>query len=191
MAEHSGSVRIITGRWRGRRLRFPAIEGLRPTSDRRRETLFNWLGADLSGQCCLDLFAGSGALGFEAASRGADCVVLVEASRKVARALERSRTDLAADTIAIHTLPAARYLQRPPGSFDIVFIDPPFARPTLAEEILPVLDGQWLAPGAHVYLEVDARREPPIIPPGWQLHREMTGGDAHGLLYVTADAKES
>jgi len=185
MAQRAGTVRIIAGRWRGRRLRFPDADGLRPTSDRRRETLFNWLGADLSGLRCLDLFAGSGALGFEAASRGAERVILVEASRTAARALERSRSDLDAAAVEVHARPAARYLQGAPDArFDVVFIDPPFVRPGLAAEVLPVLNKHWLAPGARVYIEIDARQDPPAVPAGWHLHREMTGGDAHGLLYV-------
>lgn len=181
------SVRIIGGLWRGRRLRFPGAPGLRPTSDRRRETLFNWLAPDLPGARCLDLFAGSGALGFEALSRGAAMVVLVEASREVAAALAENRRELAAeDRAEIVHAQAARYLGRSAQPFDIVFLDPPFAKPVLAGETLERLAAGWLAPGALVYLELAARAERPRIPPGWQLRREQAAGDAHMLL-LTVD----
>ena len=178
------SVRIIAGDWRGRRIRFPAAPGLRPTSDRRRETLFNWLAPDLPGARCLDLFAGSGALGFEAASRGAARVVLVESSREVAAALAASRRALGAEsrTEVIHAR-ATRYLARAAEPFDIVFLDPPFAQPALVGDACQRLASGWLAPGAWVYLEVAAHEERPRVPEQWQLRRELASGDAHALLY--------
>lgn len=183
------SVRIIGGDWRGRRLRFPAAPGLRPTSDRRRETLFNWLAPDLSGARCLDLFAGSGALGFEAASRGAARVVLVEASREVAAALGANRRALDAETRTevIHAR-ATRFLARAPEPFDIVFIDPPFAQPALVGDACERLDRGWLAPAARIYLEVAAHDPRPAIPGAWRLHRELASGDAHALLFATGTA---
>lgn len=181
----SNSVRIIGGEWRGRRVRFPAAPGLRPSSDRRRETLFNWLAPDVEGARCLDLFAGSGALGLEAASRGARHVVLVEASREVAAALAESVRSLGAEQrVRVVHAQVARYLNRTPERFDIAFLDPPFARPRLAAGALERLDAGWLAPGARVYLEVAARAERPTIPPGWALLRETAAGDAHALLYA-------
>ncbi|MEX1080458.1 MAG: 16S rRNA (guanine(966)-N(2))-methyltransferase RsmD [Halofilum sp. (in: g-proteobacteria)] len=176
-------VRIIGGAWRGRRIHFPAAPGLRPTSDRRRETLFNWLSGDLEGARCLDLFAGSGALGFEAASRGAAEVVLVEASREVAAALAANGRGLAAEHLRVVHARAARYLTRDPEPFDLVFIDPPFQQPELAADTLERLTGGWLAPGARVYLEVAAHGLRPAIPSGWRVAREATGGDAHALLF--------
>lgn len=181
----SNTVRIIGGEWRGRRLRFPAAPGLRPTADRRRETLFNWLAGDLEGAWCLDLFAGSGALGFEAASRGAARVVLVDASREVTAALAASARVLDPERLQVVHARAARYLSRTPEPFDLVFVDPPFAQPRLAADALRRLGEGWLAPGARVYLELPARAEIPHVPESWSLRREASGGDAHGLLFDT------
>lgn len=183
------SVRIIGGDWRGRRLHFPGAPGLRPTSDRRRETLFNWLAPELAGARCLDLFAGSGALGFEAASRGAARVVQVEASREVAAALADSARALAAGgRVQVVHARAARYLGRSPEPFDIVFLDPPFARTGLVAGTCARLEPGWLAPGARVYLELAAHADPPALPPHWSLHRELGGGDARALLYIVGPA---
>jgi 16S rRNA (guanine966-N2)-methyltransferase len=182
--QRSNAVRIIGGAWRGRRIHFPGAPGLRPTADRRRETLFNWLAFDLEGARCLDLFAGSGALGFEAASRGAATVVMVEASREVAAALAATRDQFGADGVQVVHAQMARYLNRAPQRFDVVFLDPPFAQPRLAEDACRRLaDGGWLAPGAHIYLEVAAHADRPVIPVDWVVDREKTGGDAHALLY--------
>lgn len=183
-------VRIIGGTWRGRRIHFPAAPGLRPTSDRRRETLFNWLTGELEGVRCLDLFAGSGALGFEAGSRGAAEVVLVEASREVAAALGANARALDPDCVRVVHARAARYLNRDPEPFDLVFIDPPFQQPQLAADTLRRLTRGWLADGARVYLEIAAHGQRPAIPPGWRLAREATGGDAHALLFDTAAGPE-
>lgn len=185
--QRSNAVRIIGGAWRGRRIHFPGAPGLRPTADRRRETLFNWLASDLEGARCLDLFAGSGALGFEAASRGAASVVMVEASREVAAALAATRDGLGADTVQVVHAQMARYLNREPQAFDVVFLDPPFAQPRLAEDACRrLVEGGWLASGARIYLEVAAHAERPAVPVDWEVNREKTGGDAHALLYSTA-----
>ncbi len=187
MAKRRGAgVRVIGGSWRGRRIHFPAAPGLRPTSDRRRETLFNWLAGELERARCLDLFAGSGALGFEAGSRGAAEVVLVEASREVAAALGANAREFDPERLQVVHARVARYLNRVPQAFDIVFIDPPFQQPRLAADTLRRLTGGWLADGARVYLEIAAHGQRPAIPPGWRLAREATGGDAHALLFETA-----
>lgn len=186
--QRRNAVRIVGGAWRGRRIHFPAAPGLRPTSDRRRETLFNWLSGDLADARCLDLFAGSGALGLEAASRGAASVVLVEAARGVAAALSASARELDEQRLRVVHTPAARYLGREPETFDVVFIDPPFDQPRLAADALKRLTRGWLAAGARVYLEVAARGPDPGVPGDWQLAREMTAGDAHGRLYDTPGA---
>jgi len=120
-------VRIIAGEWRSRLIRFPPAAQLRPTPDRVRETLFNWLGQRLDGLACLDLFAGSGALGFEALSRGARRVVMVERDRTVAAALRESARDLGATGAEIHESDALAWLARSRETFDVVFLDPPFA----------------------------------------------------------------
>jgi 16S rRNA (guanine966-N2)-methyltransferase len=146
-----GRVRIVGGRWRSRLLEVPARPGLRPTPDRVRETLFNWLGQRLDGCACLDLFAGSGALGFEAASRGAARVVLVESDRVVLEALRASRDRLEAREVEIVAGDALEYLARRGERFDVVFLDPPFrqnALPALLAKLPP-----RLKPGARVYLE--------------------------------------
>jgi 16S rRNA (guanine966-N2)-methyltransferase len=146
-----GRVRIVGGEWRGRRIAVPARAGVRPTPDRVRETLFNWLGQRLDGAACLDLYAGSGALGFEAASRGAARVVMVEADRGVAAALGRSREQLAAAAVEIVTGDALEFLARSGERFDVVFLDPPFrqnALPALLAALPP-----RLRRGARVYVE--------------------------------------
>lgn len=183
------SIRVIGGRWRGRRLRFPAVEGVRPTPERLRETLFNWLGRDVEGARCLDLFAGSGALTFEAASRGAARATAIDASRAVTRALARNAQTLeAGDAIEVVQARVARYLQRSPAPADIVFVDAPFAYPEWADAALARLaEAGWLAPCALVYVEASAHGRAPIIPAAWQRVRRQRAGDAQALL-LRADA---
>jgi 16S rRNA (guanine966-N2)-methyltransferase len=143
------SVRIIGGGWRGRRVSFPDIPGLRPTPDRVRETLFNWLQSAIAGTRCLDLFAGSGALGLEALSRGAQEIVFVEQAVAAARALQEQLIRLGARTKGqVVEMGAARYLRSVPQAFDIVFLDPPFGRNALAEYIPLLVQGHWLKPGS-------------------------------------------
>ena len=141
-------VRIIGGQWRSRLVQFPDTAGLRPTPDRVRETLFNWLGQRLDGLACLDLFAGSGALGFEALSRGARRVVMVERDRAVVAALRASATKLEAANLDIVESDALRYLENARERFDVVFIDPPYAE-NLAPVVMPRL-APHLAEGARV-----------------------------------------
>ena len=148
------SVRIIGGGWRGRRVNFPDLPGLRPTPDRVRETLFNWLQHDIGGARCLDLFAGSGALGLEALSRGAREVVFVEQAVAAARGLQEQLKRLGGAAMGqVLEMGATRFLRTPGAPFDIVFLDPPFGRDALAEYV-PMLDtGNWLKVGGLVYLE--------------------------------------
>jgi 16S rRNA (guanine966-N2)-methyltransferase len=146
-----GRVRIVGGKWRSRRIRVPERPGLRPTPDRVRETLFNWLGQDLAGLVCLDLFAGSGALGFEAASRRAARVVLVESDRPALAVLAESRSALGAAQVEIIAGDALAYLARSRERFDVVFLDPPF-RQNAVPDLLARLPPR-LAPGARVYAE--------------------------------------
>ena len=151
------TVRIIGGAWKRRQLRFPDALGLRPTPDRVRETLFNWLGQDLSGRRCLDLFAGSGALGFEAASRGAARVVMVEQSPAVAAALENNARVLAAGNrlriVRGDALKSAPSLSSAEARFDVVFLDPPFRQGWL-ERLTPLLPG-LLADDGDLYVEAE------------------------------------
>jgi len=188
---HSGEVRIIGGQWRRRRLPFPAHAALRPTPDRLRETLFNWLMPSLAGARCLDLFAGSGALGLEALSRGAERAVLVEADAQVARALRDNAARLGAHTAEVLATSALDYLRGPASPpFHIVFLDPPFDSPLLAD-CLPLLTARWLAADARVYIERPATQAgiaPANLPPTWRLWRETRAGQAHGALYrVSSD----
>lgn len=148
------SVRIIGGEWRRRILRFPAAADLRPTPDRVRETLFNWLGQDLSGAACLDLFAGSGALGFEAASRGASRVVLVEHSLHALQALESNARLLGiGERLQIVRADAQRFLAAGVGRFDVLFLDPPFHQGWI-ERLAPMLAGV-LSDDAAIYVEAE------------------------------------
>jgi 16S rRNA (guanine966-N2)-methyltransferase len=179
------SVRIIGGGWRGRRISFPDIPGLRPTPDRVRETLFNWLQHAVAGARCLDLFAGSGALGLEALSRGAKELVFVEQAVAASRTLQEQLTRLgAAPKGRVVEMGAARYLRTPaqpgapaPAPFDIVFLDPPFGRGLLAEYV-PMLDaGNWVNPGGLVYLENEKADGAPALPPHWELLKSKSAGE--------------
>jgi 16S rRNA (guanine966-N2)-methyltransferase len=164
-------VRIIGGAWRSRVIRFPSHNALRPTPDRVRETIFNWLGQDLTGKSCLDLFAGSGALGFEAASRGARRVVMVERDAAVFRALQASREALGAAAVALRRADAIEFLALDAELHDVVFIDPPF-RDDCWPRLSPVL-APHLAPGALVYLESAAH---PVPAAGWEIWRQGRAG---------------
>jgi 16S rRNA (guanine966-N2)-methyltransferase len=175
-----GSVRIIGGRWRGTRLPVVDAPGLRPTSDRARETLFNWLQPVLHGARVLDLFAGSGALGFEALSRGAREALLVERDPRLADLLIDTSRRLRAEAEAhVIRADALAFLRAPlHGRFDILFVDPPFADDAWPA-VLATL-GPWLADGAWLYLESPATLDPG---PVWHLHRESRTRDAHHALY--------
>jgi 16S rRNA (guanine966-N2)-methyltransferase len=158
-------VRIIGGDWRGRRLQVVDAEGLRPTPDRVRETLFNWLAPELPGARVLDAFAGAGALGFEAASRGAGRVTLVERDRRVAARLQQQAGRLDTDgRIEVVTADVLRHLQAlPPQRFDLVFVDPPYDRPRLREALLEtLLEGDHLGPDARVFVEWPGRGPLPL-----------------------------
>jgi 16S rRNA (guanine966-N2)-methyltransferase len=182
-------VRIIGGRWRGRKLRFPEAPGLRPTPDRVRETLFNWLAPVLRGARCLDCFAGSGALGFEALSRGAGSVVLLDSDPTLARYLGRLAEDLDAGAAAtVIRADAGKWLQRATGPFDVAFLDPPYAAGLLPDLLQRLSRPGLLAPGAFVYLESAAADGPPALPQGWRLHRSGRAGDVGYHLAVAPDA---
>lgn len=148
-------IRIIGGRWKRTPLPVPDADGLRPTPDRVRETLYNWLGQDLAGRRCLDLFAGTGALGFEAASRGAAQVVMVERDARLVRALAATRARLDANVIEIVQADASAWLDRPGvGHFDLILLDPPF-RSGWIERMLPRVRDR-LADGGRLYVEAEA-----------------------------------
>ena len=164
-------VRVIGGVWRSRMVTFPDLKTLRPTPDRVRETLFNWLGQDLSGRRCLDLYAGSGALGFEAASRGASEVLMVECERDVCAALEASRSALGAAQVTIVRGDALDFLRRGQGVYDVVFLDPPFAAAPW-DALFAALPGRLVAQGV-VYRESGDK---PAAPAGWQIFKQSRAG---------------
>ncbi len=170
-----GEVRIIAGAWRSRRLAFPASEGLRPTPDRVRETVFNWLAPYLPAAACLDLFAGSGAFGFEALSRAAARAVLVEKRLEVVAALRHNREQLKAGQAEIVHADAVEFLRSPAAAFDIVFLDPPYASGLLAPCVELLNSRGWLKPGAIIYLEAPQGEAPPL-PASWQPLRSKTAG---------------
>lgn len=174
---HSSRVRIIGGTWRSRFVHFPAVEALRPSPDRVRETLFNWLGQDLTGLACLDLFAGSGVLGFEAASRGATRVVMVEKDRIAAKALRENAVRLDAAAVEVVQGDALDYLRRATRQYDVVFLDPPFTGdllPVLLTAVVP-----RLAEGARVYVESG---RPLTASAPWRMLREQKAGRVHFQL---------
>jgi 16S rRNA (guanine966-N2)-methyltransferase len=184
-------LRIIGGRWRGTRIDFPRVEAIRPSPDRVRETLFNWLQPVTPGSTCLDLFAGSGALGLEALSRGAAHVTFVDREPKVGRHLSETLERLSCRDADVHVANALSFLGRPPRQYDIVFLDPPFAS-DLLERSCERLAAGWLAPGAHVYLENPADRPLPGLPAGWIVHRTKQAGQVgyHLLRNGAATAED-
>jgi 16S rRNA (guanine966-N2)-methyltransferase len=171
-------VRIIGGTWRSRVIKFPPASELRPTPDRVRETLFNWLGQRLDGLACVDLFAGSGALGFEALSRGAPRVVMVESDRAIAAALRESARDLGAAGAQVVQRDAMRFLERDGERFDVAFVDPPYGS-GLAERAMAMLPARLNA-GARVYVESAAPLE---LPAPWRALREDRAGAVRYALY--------
>lgn len=184
MARTANQLRLIGGRFRGRRLPFPDQPGLRPTPDRVRETLFNWLAPIIDGARCLDAFAGSGALGFEAVSRGAGEVVLLERSSPVARQLEANARTLGVTEMRIQQTDTLQWLAGAGQPFDIVFLDPPFADDLLAPAIARLAGNGWLAAGAHVYLETARDNGFPPLPEHWELIRDKTAGQVRYGLAV-------
>ncbi|KAA3627041.1 MAG: 16S rRNA (guanine(966)-N(2))-methyltransferase RsmD [Proteobacteria bacterium] len=166
-----GNYRIIAGEWRGRRLPIPDLPGLRPTPDRVRETLFNWLAPTLPGARCLDLFAGAGALGFEAASRGAGHVMLVDRERAVTELLRQEAVRLNAANVEIAQSEVLAFLRDTAEPCDIVFLDPPYAAQLLPATLALLHEGAWVKTGGWVYIEHDAREKPPELPIGWRYHR--------------------
>ncbi len=184
-----GRIRIIGGRWRGRQLTFPAAPGLRPTGDRIRETLFNWLQPQLPDANCLDLFAGSGALGFEALSRGAAALVSVELNSSAVQALRVNLAALGEPNCCIVAADAVTWLQTTPprNTFDIVFLDPPFAS-NLSHRVAHLLENNgWLNAHALIYIETPTHHAPGApadkLPENWQPVKQKVAGDVDYRLY--------
>jgi 16S rRNA (guanine966-N2)-methyltransferase len=170
-------LRIIGGIWRGRKIRFLPVSGLRPTPDRIRETLFNWLAPDIRGARCLDLFAGSGALSFEALSRGAQTAVMIEQSSQIITVLSENATFLKTTAAEFHCVSfpdGVAQLKFSP--FDIVFLDPPFRQQLVGLCCQWLVEHAWLKPNALIYIEAEAELDPLPLPASWQVLRSRKAG---------------
>jgi 16S rRNA (guanine966-N2)-methyltransferase len=182
----AGQLRIVAGNWRSRLLQIADVPGLRPTSERIRETLFNWLAARIHSARCLDLCAGTGALGLEALSRGAGELVFVERSTDAFRTLKSNIALLGAANAEVLNVDARRYLGGSSAKpFDIVFLDPPFTA-DLHDELCRLLAEQrWLADDARIYIEMDKDQPEPRFPDGWQVLKNKTAGKVRYMLAAT------
>lgn len=180
-------VRIIGGEWRGRKLNFPEIEGLRPTPDRVRETLFNWLAAYVPGGRCLDMFSGSGALGLEALSRGATHVTMIDNSPEVIYQLRLNIQELKSQHAELVTASMPDWLEKRSGDleiqFDIVFMDPPFHKDLASLCCLLLEQKNLLADNAMIYVETEVELADLQVPDNWELYREKTAGQVSYRLY--------
>lgn len=171
-----GIIRIIGGQWRGRKLKVPDVLNLRPTPDRVRETLFNWLAPYIVGSRCLDLFAGSGALGFEALSRGALHVVMVDDSPVVMKLLQEELQLFKAENAEIYRARVPLQLKAPIQPFNIVFLDPPFSENLLLPSCFYLEEQGFLAPGAYIYLEAREILDEKMLPANWQILKSKQAG---------------
>ena len=186
----AGQIRIIGGQWRGRKLPVPDSAGLRPTTDRVRETLFNWLAPDIQQARCLDCFAGSGALGLEALSRYAASATLLELEKAVAQQLTQNLQTLKATHAQVVQTNTLSWLAQPGEPYDIVFIDPPFRKGLLEQTLQLLEDHRWLADGALIYVESEVENGTPPVPVNWQLHREKIAGQVAYRLYRREGASQ-
>lgn len=188
-ANGQNRLRIIAGKWRGRRFAFPTSKDLRPTPDRVRETLFNWLQQRVRGSRCLDLFAGSGALGLEALSRGASEVLFIESNRQAATALQSHLTTLAVENGSVTQQDALSVIgekcQKP---YDIIFLDPPYSLNLLPECMVLLNKNGWLADNAIIYYEQTKTEKDIALPVNWTLTRAKTAGQiAYKLAFYQPD----
>jgi len=188
MSKGSNQLRIIGGEWRGRKLRFPDAPNLRPTPDRVRETIFNWLMPVINGARCLDLFAGSGALGLEALSRGAAFTTFVDTHKKATQAL-KAHLDLldANDRSEVIQNDSIKFLKKTPDieeqAYDLLFLDPPYHL-DLMEKAIPLLEEyNWLKQDAMLYLEIEKRQSLPELPGNWEKLKEKTAGEVNYFLF--------
>lgn len=179
-----GQIRVIGGKWRGRKLPVRDSEGLRPTTDRIKETLFNWLMPVIRDARCLDCFAGSGALGFEALSRFAEHVTFIELDKQNAKLLSENKVRLNADNATVLNNSSLTVLSQVGTPFDVVFIDPPFRKGLLSQTIELLEQNQWLADESWIYVESEAELPLTDIPASWQLHREKVAGQVAYRLFI-------
>lgn len=175
-AARAHTLRIIGGQWRGRKLEFPEVDAIRPTPDRVRETVFNWLQHDIADARCLDLFAGSGALGFEALSRGAAHVTFVDREPRIARYLRETLARFQSQGGEVQTADAMQWLRESSPPYDVVFLDPPFATNVLTEACKRLESNGWLKPRALIYVESPADAGPPALPNNWETIKSKTAG---------------
>ncbi len=181
-----GRLRIVAGKWRSRLLQIIDEPELRPTSERIRETLFNWLSAIPEGAQCLDLFAGTGALGIEALSRGVAHVVFIEKSATLAAAIRKNLRELEATNAVVCQRDAIEYLKNAdPTPFDIVFLDPPFNTDMLSDACSLLQENGWLTANAIVYLEQSRDAEKPALPDAWVITQEKVAGKVSYSLVNT------
>ena len=182
--QSSGSLRIIGGKWRSRNLRFVSVGGLRPTGSRIRETLFNWLAPTIEGARCLDLFAGSGALCFEALSRGAGCCVAIEANSQAVSELRYNQAQLTANNLDIVSGDCQKLLERGNTAqpYDIIFLDPPFDMKLHKQASILLISGNWLASKAQIYCEFPAT-EAQDLPLSWRLIKDKIAGNVRYCLF--------
>jgi len=186
----ASKLRIISGEWRSRQLPIPDIEGLRPTPDRVRETLFNWINPYIPGSVCGDLFCGSGALGLEALSRGAKHLLFVDNSRVVSQQMTDNLATLGATNADVVAQNASAFLESAtPRPLDIVFLDPPFRKGWLAQ-MIPLLEKGWLADRALVYIEMEKEANLPPLPRHWSLKKEKIAGQLVYRLFEVTKASE-
>lgn len=180
---NAGQVRIIGGQWRGRKLLVPESVGLRPTTDRMRETLFNWLAPYISQARCLDCFAGSGALGLEALSRHALSATLLELKQPIALQLKKNLSMLGISNGKVINTETLLWLTQLGKAYDLVFIDPPFRKDLINKTIHLLENYQWLAKDALIYVESEAEIDIPLVPVNWRLYREKNAGQVVCRLY--------
>lgn len=187
-AQSMGAIRIISGQWRGRKLPVLNAEGLRPTTDRTKETLFNWLMQDIHGLRCVDAFAGSGSLGFEALSRGAKSVTFIEKNAAAAKQLKSNIELLKISELqaSVHSSDAIQFFQQStPQAYDLVFVDPPFGKGLAEPILLSIIENGWLAQNGLVYLETEQPAPLTIAEPWQVLKKKETSGFSYCLLQLS------
>lgn len=181
--KNAGFVRIIAGKWRGRKLAVKNLDGLRPTTDRVKETVFNWLAPSLYQAKCLDIFAGTGSLGLEALSRQASHVTFVELDKIAAEQIREHFSLLDAKNATLHNTDAISYLSKQGECFDLVFIDPPFRKDLLCDVIHHLEHNGWLAENALIYIEAEKELSALEVPMNWKILKEKHAGQVSFRLY--------
>ncbi len=187
VSNKKNQLRIIGGSFRGRKLIFPECRGLRPTSDRIRETLFNWLQGEVAGARCLDLFAGSGALGFEALSRGAEHVVFVDTEPKAMAQIKQNAEHLQISNADFMLVQSDAYLKKITAKpmFDVIFCDPPFHQNLLSDSLFALAASSALKAEAKIYVEAEVPLNESVLPDGWFILKAKTAGRVHYHLLAS------